>query len=137
LRLVLGADAQVAEWAAAKLGQAIVPPYVCFGIVGESGLCGAIIFNSYTGPNIDVTVYGPGCGKRRFIRAAYDYAFNQAKALRLTAQTRRGNVVARRLLPRLGFTFEATLKRYFGPTRQDDALSFALFPEDAARWMRD
>lgn len=137
MRLILGHDDLVAQWASRRLGTIIVPPYVCFGVLDDlDEMCGAIVFNSYTGPNIEMTIYGPGCINRRFIRAALDYAFNQAKALRLSVHTARRNKPMYRILRRFGFHYEGILKRFYGPTRHDDAYSFVLFPEDAVRWMR-
>jgi RimJ/RimL family protein N-acetyltransferase len=136
VRLIIGDD-DIAAWATQRLKAPIVPPYVCFGVVDAGDdLCGAIVFNSFTGANIEITIYGPGCINRRFIRAAFDYAFNQAGALRLSAHTARANKAMAKVLPRLGFQYEGMMRRYYGPERADDALCFGLLREDAARWMK-
>lgn len=136
MNLVVDADALVAEWAQDRLGPLLFTSYRAFGVAdGGGSLRGAMLFHDYNGSNIEITIYGPGCINRRFIRYAFDYAFRVNGASRLTARTRRGNARMRKLLPKLGFVYEGTSKQYFGPNRGDDALNYALFPPAAARWM--
>jgi len=99
------------------------------------GLHGAAIFNGWNGSNIDITIVGPGCLTRGNIRAAYTYVFDQLRANRLTARSARNNKRMLRLLPRLGFTWESVAKRYYGPEKRNDAIVFALFRENAEKWM--
>jgi hypothetical protein len=133
---VFGRDDEVARWAAFNLKQVISPPYVAIGFTRDgTHWHGAAVFNEWNFSNIEITIYGPGCLSPGSIGCAYRYVFNQIKANRLTARTRRSNSLMRRLLPRLGFTYETTLKRYYGPDRKDDAFLFALFPEQAVKWM--
>lgn len=138
MRLVLGQDAAVADWAGAALGVTFQPPFVAFGIVDTNGrLCGASIFNDfYPGGNIEWTHVGAGTLRKGLLREMAQYAFIKNRATRITAKTRRGNSIVRRLLPKAGFAYEGTQKRYFGPDKSDDALVFALFRADAERWLR-
>jgi RimJ/RimL family protein N-acetyltransferase len=136
MRLVLGHDAEVGQFASEKLGLAIVPPYTSMGIVDDAGtLVGAIIYNGFTGANIEITYYGPHCLTRRIIRAAFAYPFDQLGVIRLTGRTKRSNKAMCRLFPRLGFVFEATLKNYFGPSRGDDAVLYRMTRTEAAKWL--
>lgn len=137
MKLVLGDDEAVAHWASVKLGVgSFYPPYVAFGVVDdEQILCGAIIFSEFNGFNIEASVAGRATAKRGFLRAALDYAFVQNKCTRLTCRTKRSNKTVCRQLTRLGFKYEGTMKNYFGPDRGDDAILYALFPKDAARWI--
>lgn len=136
MRLVVDEDPRVAEWAQDRLGPLLFTAFRAFGVEGSGGaLCGAMLFHDYNGSNIEITIYGPGCINRRFIRYAFDYAFRVNRAARLTARTRRSNARMRKMLPKLGFIYEGTSKQYFGPNRGDDALNYALFPPAAARWM--
>lgn len=135
MRLVVDADADVAAWAQDRLGPLLFTSFRAFGVVDEAGaLKGAMLFHDYNGSNIEITIYGPGCISRRFIRYAFDYAFRVNGAARLTARTRRSNRRMRTMLPALGFIYEGTSKQYFGPHRGDDALNYALFPQAAAKW---
>lgn len=135
MRLLVDDDVRVAEWAQDRLGPLLFTAYRAFGVTDEAGaLRGAMLFHDYNGSNIEITIYGPGCVSRGLVRFAFDYAFRVNGAGRLTARTRRGNARMRKMLPKLGFTYEGTSKQYFGPSRADDALNYALFPQAAARW---
>jgi RimJ/RimL family protein N-acetyltransferase len=134
---VFGKDQLVAEFVSAGIGDHFSPPYVCIGFSKDAKtLCGGAIFNNWNGANIEISIYGPGALTRGAIRVACRYAFGQSNATRMTAKTRRSNKRMQALLPRLGFTFEGVQKRFFGPDRADDALLYALFPQDAEKWMK-
>lgn len=133
---VFGRDDLVAKWVGANLGQVIVPPFVAIGFTEDgTSLCGGAVFNEWNGSNVEVTIYGPGALRRSAIQTVLRYAFRQIKANRLTARTKRSNRVMRRLLPRLGFRFECSMKHYYGPSRGEDALMFVLLPADAGKWI--
>lgn len=138
MQIVTGHDDAVADWAGAVLGVQFQKPYVALGVMDNAGrLCGASIFNDfYPGGNMEWTHVGQQTLCRGVIRELAQYVFIEMKATRLTAKTRRGNTLVRRLLPRAGFTYEATQKRYFGPEKADDALVFVMFREDAEKWLR-
>ncbi len=133
--LLYGHDVLVADWVGEKLGRRIFPPFTAIGVVDTNALKGGLVFNEYSGPNIEVTMFGPHCLSRKVLKATGVYVFSELKCLRLTARTKRSNKLMQKLLPRLGFDYEATLKNYFGPTRADDALLFRLTEEYASKWM--
>ena len=135
MNLIFGHDQAVAEYVAAGLGVVIHPPFVAIGVVKDDRLAGGMVFNGFTGANIEITAFGPGCMHRGIIRAALHYVFEQSNVLRLTARTKRSNKLVCKLLPRLGFQFEAVLKNYYGPQRGDDAILYRLTRGDAARWI--
>lgn len=136
--LVAGHDEAIAAWAGDQLGVRFVQPLSAIGVVdAEGSIIGASVFNDYYhGGNLEWTCVGPGSLKANMLRELAQYAFVQLGATRVTAKTRRSNKLVRRLLPRAGFTFEMTQKRYFGPTRDDDGLVFVLFRENAGKWLR-
>lgn len=138
--IVAGQDFAVAAWAGSQLGVTFQEPYTAFGFTGPDGsLRAASIFNDYyPGGNIEWTYVGAETftpGKLRFLAR---FVFLELEATRVTAKTRRGNVIVRRLLGKKssGFQFEGTQKFYFGPTKADDALVYVLFRANALRWMR-
>ena len=136
MRIVYGEDQAVASWAGAVFGMTFTPPYSAMGFSKDGiGLHGAAIFNGWNGSNIDITIVGPGCLTRGNIGVAYTYVFDQLRANRLTARSARNNKRMLRLLPRLGFTWESVAKRYYGPEKRNDAIVFALFRENAEKWM--
>lgn len=133
---VFGKDQLVADFVSNGIGDFFSPPYVCIGFSRDGhSLCGGALFNNWTGSNMEVSIYGPGALTRYAMGVGCRYCFKQMKANRITAKTRRSNRLMKALLPRLGFVFEGTQKQYYGPTRNDDALLFALFPEAAEKWM--
>jgi hypothetical protein len=131
-----GHDAEVAKFVGDGLDREILPPYVSIGVLDDLlVLRGGMVFNDYTGPNIEITIYGPGQITRQSLKVAFGYVFEELKCIRLTARTRRDNRLMCKLLPRLGFDYEATMKQYFGPDRADDALVFRLTHAYASKWM--
>lgn len=129
---------EVGHWVAERLSIALHPPFVAIGLASDAGEAkGGFVYNCYNHTNIEISYYGPGTLSRSVIRAAFwAYPFEQLGVLRLTASTKRSNKLVRKLLPRLGFEFEAVLKNYYGPTRNDDAMVFRLDRKAAERWKR-
>jgi hypothetical protein len=117
--VVLGHDQSVSDWAGRQFGT----------------LKGAIVFfNHYRHGNMEMAMVGDVV-RQDILRRLARYVFGQLGCTRLTARTARSNTRARRMLPRAGFTFEGTNARWYGPERKDDALVFALFSENAKRWL--
>lgn len=139
ISLVFAQDFRVCAYVEHRIHAVISPPYVAIGATRDGGetLCGGAIFNRWNGQNMDITIAGAGFMSRATIRAVYRYCFEQVGVRRVTAMTRRSNKAMRGLLPRLGFGKEAegVLLRYYGPDRADDAFVFALFPEQASKWL--
>ena len=133
--MLFGFDSDVAEFVGKNMEREFAPPFTAIGVLDQNGnLVGGMVFSDYTGSNIEITIYGPGLMSRKVVSQCFDYVFNQLKCSRLTARTRRSNRLMRKLLPRLGFDYEATIKHYFGTERGDDALLFRLTPEYASKW---
>jgi RimJ/RimL family protein N-acetyltransferase len=142
IELLWGHDDDVASFVSETLDRGQYHrPYVGIGVVKPDAdgvnatLIGGVLLTDYTGPNIEITFCGKGIMTRKTIREVLSYVFEDLKCHRLTARTRRDNRLMCKLLPRLGFDYEATLKHYFGPERCDDALIFRLTPEYASRWI--
>lgn len=134
MRLVFGQDEDVSAFVAQGLGINISPPFVAIGVVDRSdNPIGGIVFNQWNGANLEITIYGRGIIQRGIIAGTYWYAFEQCGASRLTAKTKRSNKLMRKLLPRLGYKYEGTMKNYY--KSGDDALIFRLDPEEAQKWM--
>lgn len=137
MRIVAGQDAAIAGWAGGQLGVRFQEPYTAFGFVDSNDIIrGACIFNDYyPGGNVEWTYVGPGSFTRRTLSFMSKFCFEELQATRITAKTRRSNICVRRLLPKGGFEFEGTQKRYFGPEKGDDALVFVMRKEQAMKWI--
>lgn len=127
----------MAAWAGQELGITFQEPYTAFGFIEDDAVKGAVIFNDYyRGGNVEITYVGSHSFRKQQIGFMCRFAFQELGCSRVTARTRRGNGRMRRILPRFGFQYEGTQKRFYGPTPDDDGISFVLWPEKAARWMR-
>ena len=136
MKLVYGLSNEVAEWTCEKLGYCLAPPLIAIGVSDDDGEpLGGIVFNDWNGHNLEISIYGPGAMNRRTIDAAFHYAFQIAKATRLTARTKRSNDWLKAMLPRLGFELEGVLHRYYGPGPHNDAFIYRLDPSAAKKWM--
>ena len=126
----------VARWVMDKLGLELAAPYWAVGVLGPETrkIIGGIVFNAWNGANLDITICGPGAMTRTVLRGAFAYAFEGMGATRITAQTRVSNKLMRDILPRVGFTLECELKRYYGPSPDDDALQFSMLRENCS-WL--
>lgn len=135
--LLGGHDREVIRWASHVLNKHFVEPASAFGIVDSNGnLRGAAIFNDfYPGGNIEMTYLGAGTITRSILKGIARYVFVECGASRLTAKTQQGNVLVRRLLPRLGFKLESTQPKYFGPTASEKALVFVMHRRAVPKWM--
>ncbi len=137
MHLLFGFDNEVARVVGEGLGVVIHPPFVAIGVVDDRNrLMGGMVFNNYTKASVEITVYGPRCMKRGVIRAAMHYAFIQLGVLNLRARTKRSNARMRKILPKLGYRFEATLDQYYGPSRANDALLFRIARPQADKWLK-
>ena len=127
MKLIFGSDDFVAAWVMSRIGHPISPPYTAIGMtVDDAMLCGGVVFNDWNGANIAITVAVDRPPTRGIIRALQHYAFEQAGAIRISAQTRRANKRARKALERLGFEYEFVRQNYFGPAKGDDAFCYVL-----------
>jgi shikimate 5-dehydrogenase len=134
VRLVFGQDEQVAAWVSENLGVTISPPFTAFGATRDGiSYSVGVVFNRWNRSDLEITIYGPGGMSRGILSAIYQYAFVQCGANRLTAVTKRSNARMRKMLPRFGFQFEGTSKRYYD--RNEDGMRYVLFPENGLKWM--
>lgn len=118
----------IADWYNKKIKTNIAPPYSLIGVIDDNfDIKGAIFFdNYYENGNVDIHLYVPGCFTRKNIKFVNNYVFNELKCIRLTARVERKNKKLLKILPRLGYKYEATLKCYFGPHKENDAIIYVL-----------
>lgn len=103
-------------------------PFEGLCIMGEDDFpYGVVIFNDYTGENIEMTGVGRGCWSPKIIRDLARYVFCQLKVRRVTARTAVSNEKAIRALERMGFVREGLARQWFAG---EDAILFGLLAEE-------
>jgi RimJ/RimL family protein N-acetyltransferase len=127
----------IAGYFTRNTGYPVHPPFTAMGWVKDGELVGQMIFNNYTGANLDIHLYFPGGGLRKVVRQAYDYVFNRVGCVRLTAKVYSDNQKLLRLLNRLGFVYECTQKDYYlFHGRLIDAEVYKLTLETIPDWVK-
>ncbi len=137
MRLVVGQDAAVAQWAQDKYAGGLQPYIQAMAIVdGIGNIRGAATLHYHGGSNIELCYWGPGTLTRRIAGQIAEICFFGLKVSRVTCRTPRSNKIVARHLPKLGFRYEGLARHYYGPTKQQDAIMFGLTLDDAARLLR-
>jgi RimJ/RimL family protein N-acetyltransferase len=145
MRLVLGDDAAVAAWVAARIpqmsGSHDFGPCAAIGVVSDAGApLGGVVFHNYQPRfrNIEVSFAAdtPRWLSRRLIRGLLSYPFDQLKCQRITTLTPKRNKPAREFLNRFGFKREGVIRRGFG---DDDMIISGLLAREwkGSRWMTE
>ncbi len=137
VRLVLGQDAAVAQWAQDKYDCGLPACTHALGIVDDAGIIrGAATLHYYGGSNIELCYWGPTTLTRGIVRQIVEFCFYGLKVARMTCRTQRNNKIMVRHLTKLGVKFEGVARHYYGPSKQQDAILFGLTFADAARILR-
>jgi hypothetical protein len=139
---------KVGEWIMSHFDRKPTAPYRAIGMLDEAGkLIGGAMFNGFNGSNVDVTLVVPYIS-RKLIVTVFTYTFIYLRCQRVTARVRRGGPKERPplafppkkgklpILQRLGFHFEGTAKRWYGPGVENDALVFCML-RDECFWLKE
>jgi RimJ/RimL family protein N-acetyltransferase len=133
VELVYGLDADVLKWVKSRYGFEFCPPCVAVGIGDGEQIVGAVVWNDYSGPNIEGSCVGdPKAFTRSIIRECFAYPFVQLNCRRVTIHVAAKNTKVHDLAKRLGFEPEGVMPHYY---QDDDALLFGLLREKC-RWVR-
>jgi hypothetical protein len=125
-------------WIMQQFKQRAVPPYRALLAVDDAGQAIAgVVFHGYNGANVDLTAWAPTGWTRAMLRVVFGYAFETLHATRITVHVRRGRRYnplirggKRAILARLGFTYEATLPRWYGDGEINDAHTYRMLREN-------
>lgn len=123
----------IAAWFGRIVGKPQFGPYQALAWKAPEGLRSAVLLNDYNGANIELHMVGEL--RRAILRTCFRYTFWQLKVQRITAKPYRCAIPIRKALLRLGFEKEAELKRYYGPSSDDDAIVYRLDRPAAEKWM--
>lgn len=109
-------DGRVVDYVAQRCQTAFVPPFTAMGIESEGRIVAGVIFNCYTGPDIEVTVASePKAITRSFIREVGRYVFETTGCIRMSVTTDQPHVID--LAKRLGGQTEGRKRNLYGPGR--------------------
>lgn len=140
--LVLGHDAEVAAWVAARMPMpSRFEKCVAIGIEGDGILIAGAVFNNYRqhqhGSDIEISFAAdsPRWATRRNIRGIFAYVFVQLECVRLTTITSRKNKRARKLNVGLGFKLEGMVRKAYDG--KYDAAVYGMLRSEADRWLKD
>lgn len=123
--IVLGA--LVVEFVAAQTGQRFVPPLTAIGREVDGEIVAGIVFNCWTGIDIELSVAARHGGmSRALLRRAARYVFEEAGCSRASFTTESQEVVD--LALRLGAQTEGRKRHLFGPGR--DGVILGILRED-------
>jgi hypothetical protein len=122
---VIVTDERVARFVGERCGRVIYPPFTAMGIERNGEITAGVVFNCYTGNDIEVSVAG-GPFSRGFIAAVGKYVFEQIGCLRMTVITEQPKVIE--IAQRLGAKVEGLKRNHFGKGR--DATILGILRED-------
>lgn len=101
---------------------------IAIGNIRNGVIVAGTVYEEYTGANMFCHIAGDGeWADRRFLHAIFDYPFNVAKVLRITAPVSSLNPKSIRLVEKMGFTIEAKLSQAIPG---GDLLLYKMFRSD-------
>lgn len=112
-------DDRVARYVGERCGTIIYPPFTCMGIERGGEIVAGVVFNSFTGTDVAVTVAGDHF-TRGFISAVGHYVFTQMGCLRMSITTEQPKVIE--IAHRLAAQTEGTKRNHFGKGRDGTVL---------------
>lgn len=107
-------DERVAAFVGQRVKRIIYPPFTCMGIDRDGEIVAGVVFNSFSGADVHVTVAGSGF-TRGFLADVGQYVFSTLKCRRITVITEQPKVM--RIAERLGGQVEGLLRDQFGEGR--------------------
>lgn len=120
-------DRAAADLIVGTLGVVLSPPYVGLCVKDGDAIKGVVVFNDYTGANIEMTGVGRGCWSPSVIRDLARYVFRQLGCRRVTARTAESNATAIRALERIGFQREGIARQWFDG---ENAIVYGLLADE-------
>jgi hypothetical protein len=129
--IVVEDDPSVIAYMERRLGVKFSEPRIVRGFMTDKGEpLAAVLFNNYSGSNIDVSVVAERV-TRSVLRFVSSYVFNQLGCRRMTANIKKKNKHAREMALRCGFTFESIAKQFYP---DDDAAVYRMLNEGEKKW---
>lgn len=109
-------DERVVRFVSEQIGAGIYPPYTAVGIEDGDQIVAGVVFNCFTGANVEATVAGRrGAFTRSFLRAVGRYAFDRLQCERVTLTSEQNEVID--LAQRCGGRIEGVMRNFYGKGR--------------------
>lgn len=137
-KLVFGQDSFVSRWVSARIpGDDDFPPNsATIGLEEDGRLIAGVVYTHYSGSSITMSVAADKAGwlNRPFLRAAFDFPFNQLGVRRVSGLVRTDNLAAQRFDEHLGFKREGLIRE-----GDDDGCDLILYGmlKSECRWIRN
>lgn len=132
--LVLGRDAEVAEWVADNIPHVShFKDMAAIGVERNGELIGGVVYHEFRGNDIQMScaAANPRWLKRGFLNALFAYPFLQLGCDRVSSFAPKKNMHTRRFLEKLGFKEEGNMRRGF---KNDDCILYGMLKEDC-KWI--
>lgn len=118
-------------------GYPITGPYLAMGWIKNDQIVGQVIFNDYTGANIELHLHAPKILNKKTVTDVFKYVFETLKCERLTAKPYCTNKNLLQILIRLGFEYECTQERYYkNGDKVIDAVVYKLIKNNIPKWVK-
>jgi hypothetical protein len=123
IRPAFHCDDLVASLVGRMVGEPLIPPFTAIGVTDGEMLVGGVVFNGFTGHDIELTGAGHGCWTPRIIRVMARYVFHQLGCERCSMTIRASDSRTLSMARKIGFRIEGIHPKVFG---DDAAISFGL-----------
>ena len=132
-QVIVGRYQGIVDWLKDRLNAQVEGLYTTIGVLDENGaLLGGGMLHNWTRYDMELTYYGQDTMSRRVFQKIAE-AGEEANCHRMTIRVPRGHRKTLVSLPRLGFKYEGTQRRFYGPRKADDAIAFGIL---ASEWTR-
>jgi RimJ/RimL family protein N-acetyltransferase len=131
--LLMDCDEAVARWFFASFKSKNYSYDRAIGVVDDKGsLIGAILFQNWNGPNVELSYFGRNTLTLGIIRCIARYALATFDLARLTVITSKRNRQFMKALQRIGFKVEGAQRCYYGKrdSNRNTGVRFVAFRED-------
>ena len=136
IKVIIDEPERISKWAEPQIeGGIYLRGTQAFGYELDGELVGAVIFQDYSEHDMHVSVVSTNSiwWQRRYIKAMYQYVFDQCKCLRLSAMANETNKKSNKLLKALGFKEEGRLRQFY---KETDAIIYGQLRSEC-KWIKD
>lgn len=122
----------VGPWVAAKVDTSLSDRMSSLGWLDREGkITAGVVYDHYTFASIAATIAVEGTINRQFLRAIFDYPFNQLGVKKIVAYVAESNLRSIRFLRKAGFKREAALKDIY----EDGDMYVYMMTRVQCRWI--